>query len=88
MLVLQDEERGNIPESFVENTDRVIGFSLVFLGKKGQAIRKMEIRNINFQDVIRHLQYGDSVIITPKFLRTSEMHSKKQEQVPWYFPHV
>jgi hypothetical protein len=66
----------------------VVGFSLVFLGNEGRPIRRTEIRNINFQDVMRHLQHGDSVLITTKLMKDSEDYVKKQEQDPWYFSHV
>jgi hypothetical protein len=87
MLILQDEERADIPEESVKDTNCVVGFRLVFLGDRGQAIRKMEIRQINFQDVIRHLQHGDSVLITPK-LENSETCLRSQDMEPWYFSHV
>ena len=88
MLLVEDEERGNIPEGFMENTTHVVGFSLVFLGNHGRPIRKTEMRRINFQDVMRHLQRGDSILITPKLLGSSEAYANKQEQAPWYFSHV
>jgi hypothetical protein len=88
LLLLQNEESGNIPQGFMKNTNRVVGFSLVFLGNGGRPIRRTEIRNINFQDVMRHLQHGDSVLITTKLMKDSEDYVKKQEQDPWYFSHV
>lgn len=87
MLML---EEGTMPEELVEKvvtTSAMLGFRLLFLdNNENEAIHRVEVRNINFQDLIRHLQRGESVFIIPKLLENSSKHAKKQ--APWYFAHT
>lgn len=89
MLILE-EEKGNVPEELMEKivpTSTVLRFRLLFLNdNENKTIHKVEVRNINFQDLIRHLKRGESVFIIPKLLGNSSKHAKKQEdQTLWYF---
>lgn len=47
-----------------------------------------EERNINFQDLMRHLHGGESVLIIPKFQENFTVKAKKQDRAPWYFTHI
>ena len=92
MLILEEEE-GNMPEELMEkvvSTSTVLRFRLLFLNNsENKTIHKVEVRNLNFQDMIRHLQRGESVLIIPKLLGNPSKHTKKHEnQNPWYFAHV
>jgi hypothetical protein len=67
-----------------EDSDLVLRYELHFLGNNEQAVHKVEVTRINFQDIIRHLRQGDSVLIIPKF--QEDLHKiKTQDQGPWYF---
>jgi len=93
MLILEEEEKGNIPEKFMRNvtlTSAALRFMLLYLNNDdNQTIHKVEVRNVNFQDLMRHLQRGESVFITPELLGNSSKHTKKQkDRTPWYFPHI
>jgi hypothetical protein len=87
-LLIQDDERGNISERLIENTNLLVGFSLLFLANEGRPTRKVEIRRINFQDIMRHLQYGESVLITPKLREDFSANARTQNREPWYFTHT
>jgi hypothetical protein len=88
--LLLEEERGNMWEKTMDKANPVSGFRLGFLGKdENQMIHKVEVRNINFQDLMRHLRRGESVLIIPKFRENSLTNAKKQEdRTPWYFAHI
>jgi hypothetical protein len=90
MLRLEEEKRGNMWEKTMDKVDPISGFRLRFLGDDGsQLTHKVEVRNINFQDLMRHLRHGESVLITPKFRENSLTNTKKQEdRTPWYFTHI
>jgi len=81
--MLDEEEKGS---EVTEGSDLVIGYELQYLSNDGsQGVHKVEVRTINFQDLIRHLRQGDPVLITPKL----HLHRKKrQDQAPWYFVHM
>jgi hypothetical protein len=81
------EEEGKIPKT-VEHSSPVLRYELQFLSKDdSQTVHKVEVRSVDFHDVIRHLRQGDSVLITPKL---QENLTKKQRQncTPWYFAHM
>lgn len=88
MSVLAEE--GGMWEKVMEKVDPILGFKVKFLGtNQNQMIHKVDVRNINFQDVMRHLQHGESVVITPKLLNNSSLNTKKQTKVDlWYIAHV
>jgi hypothetical protein len=93
MLELKEEEKGNIPEKFMQNaipTSAALRFMLLYLNNDdNQTIHKVEVRNINFRDLTRHLQRGESIFITPELLEKSSKHTKKQkDRTPWYFNHI
>jgi DNA-directed RNA polymerase beta' subunit len=82
--VLTEELEGKtIPKSTVAR------FRLEYLNNnENQAIHKVEVRNINFMDLMRHLKKGESVLITPELLKDSLTQIKNQNQTPWYFAHM
>lgn len=89
MLILE-EEKANTSEELMENAVKaspVLRFRLLFLdGNKDRAIHKVDVKNLNFQDLMRHLQRGESVLIIPKLLENSlETAEKGDDQSPWYF---
>jgi hypothetical protein len=88
-----EEEKGNIPEELVKKavqTSAVLRFRLLFLSNnENKTIQKVEVKNLNYQDLMRHLQRGESVFIIPKLLEDSSKDTKKQEdRAPWYFAHL
>ena len=87
-IVMLEEERVNTPKEIIRDAKPVIGFSLKFLsGDESQIIRKMEVRDINFQDIKYHLERGEVVLISPKFLENSSTNTRKHKE-PWYFTHI
>jgi hypothetical protein len=91
--LILEEERGNIPEELLEKVvppSAMQRFRLLFLNNnKNRTIQKVEVKNLNFQDLMRHLHRGESVYITPKLLGDSSKETKKQEdRSPWYFAHL
>jgi hypothetical protein len=93
MLILEEEEKGNMPEELMEKvvpTSTVLRFRLLFINNnENKTIHKVEVRNLNFQDLMRHLQRGESVFIIPKLLGNSSKHMKNHEdRTPWYVAHI
>lgn len=92
-MLISEEETGKMPEELMEKVvpaSAVLRFRLLFL-KNGEnkTIHKVEVRSINFRDLMRHLKRGESVFITPKLLRSSSKHAKIQEdQTLCYFAHA
>jgi hypothetical protein len=81
------EEKENVSE-VTEGPGLVLGYEMQFLSNDGsQNVHKVQVRSINFQDVIRHLRQGDSVFITPKLAEDLDK-KKKQDQGFWYFTHL
>ena len=90
VLVLE-EENGNMWEKVMEKANPLRWFKLSFLDKSsnGCQVHRVEVRNINIQDIMRHLQHGESVLITPKLQEDSAIDAKKQkDQTIWYFTHT
>ncbi|MEM3623392.1 MAG: hypothetical protein QXR76_06470 [Candidatus Bathyarchaeia archaeon] len=83
-----EEEEMEFSEKLAMETNSVGGFKLLFLNGD-KSIHQVEVRKINFQDLMRHLQKGESVLITPK-LKEDFLAIKKtrEEQAPWYFAHL
>lgn len=89
-MLLIEEEKGNTWEKTMEKANQLSGFMLRFLGRDaGQKIHKVEVRNIDFQDLMRHLRLGQSVLIIPKPNGHALENARKQEhRAPWYFTHI
>jgi len=90
-LVLEEEKPG-MWEKVMEKANPLRGFKLSFLYKLSngcQEVHRVEVRNINIQDIMRHLQHGESVLITPKLQKDSAIDAKRQkDQALWYFTHT
>ena len=91
VLVLE-EEKPSMWEKVMEKANPLRGFKLSFLCKLSngcQEVHRVEVRNINIQDIMRHLQHGESVLITPKLQEDSAIDAKRQkDQTSWYFTHT
>jgi hypothetical protein len=61
-------------------------FKLIFR-KDDRMVHEVEIKNINLQDLRRHLQDGESVNIVPEFPDDS-VNNEKKDHSPWYFIHL
>jgi DNA-directed RNA polymerase beta' subunit len=82
-IVTEELEGKTIPKMTVAR------FRLEYLNNgENKATHKVEVRNINFLDLMRHLKKGESVLITPEPLKDSLMQIKNQKQTPWYFAHM
>jgi hypothetical protein len=90
MLILK--ENGVVSEELVGKAipaTNIQRFKLLFMNNdESQRIHKVEVRNINFQDLMRHLKQGESVCITPELLGDPSVHTKKQDRASWYFAHI
>jgi len=66
-------------------------FQLLFLkDDEGQSVEVEEVEEIDFETVIKRVEQGESVFITPKRnekLRTS-LVAKDDATEPWYFTHI
>ncbi|PIU58713.1 hypothetical protein COS86_08060 [Candidatus Bathyarchaeota archaeon CG07_land_8_20_14_0_80_47_9] len=81
------EEEGNLSK-VAESSNPVLGYRLQFLSNnETQTVHKVEVKSVDFHDVIRHLRQGDSVLITPK-LQENLTKKQRQNRAPWYFTHV
>jgi hypothetical protein len=86
-MLMHEEEEGTKPE-IIETPSSLHGYTLQFVSEnENQTVRKVEVRRVNFQDIMRHLRQGDSVLIRPKFHEDSDK-TKKRDQAPWYFAHM
>jgi hypothetical protein len=61
-------------------------FKLAFR-RDGCIVHELEVKNINFQDLRRHLQSGESVNIVPEF-PDDAIDNEKKDRSPWYFIHL
>jgi hypothetical protein len=81
------EEEGKITKD-IEHSSLVLHYELQFFtNDDSQAIHKVEVRSVDFYDVIRHLRQGESVLITPK-LQENLTKKQRQDRKPWYFMHM
>jgi hypothetical protein len=86
MLMLEEEGR-TVPE-IMGIPLSLHGYTLQFLSEnESQTVHKVEVRRVNFQDIMRHLRQGDSVLIRPNFQADSDK-MKKRDQTLWYFAHI
>lgn len=68
-----------------------IKFQLFFLKHdKSQGVKVVEVKEINFGEVIQHLNLGESVFITQKHVKTlnPRQRMKKEAEELWYFTHI
>ncbi len=83
----EDEKELELSEKVIEKINVIQGFKLLFLNGN-KTIHQVEVRKINFQDLMRHLKQGDSILITPKLQKDFPATLKnREEQAPWYFTH-
>jgi hypothetical protein len=86
MLAFEKEE--GIKPEIMHAPLSLHGYTLQFLSEnERQPIHKVEVRKVNFQDIMRHLRQGDSVLIKPK-LHENSNKTKKRDQALWYFTHI
>ena len=66
-------------------------FQLFFLKNNSkQDVEVVEVEEINFTEVKKHLEKGDSIFITPKPKHKLEttLVAKEETADPWYFVHI
>jgi hypothetical protein len=81
------EEEGKIPKD-MEHSSLVLRYELQFFtNDDSQAVHKVEVRSVDFYDIIRHLRQGESVLITPK-LQENLTKKQRRDHTPWYFIHI
>lgn len=86
-IVMQDEREEDISEPIADSMP-ILGYTLEYLdANQPQIIQKVQVRNVNIQDILRHLQQGDSVLITPK-IGNLQTNIGNQAQSSLYFAHV
>ncbi|MEM3704298.1 MAG: hypothetical protein QXX59_00015 [Candidatus Bathyarchaeia archaeon] len=83
-----DEMELELSGKVMKKTSIIQGFKLLFLNGD-KSIHQVEVRRINFQDLMRHLQQGESILITPKLQKYFSVAMRKnEERAPWYFTHL
>jgi hypothetical protein len=87
-MVMLETETDDKLEKLMEKTEPILAFQLSFFDEN-KNIHKVEVRNINFRDVMRHLQHRETVLITPEFPENRTTQARKQEQQTlWYIAHL
>ena len=77
--------------NLIESEDQSPVFQLFFLiNNENQDIEVVEVREIDFTEVKRRLEKGESVFITCKRKKKLEPISVASEEMakPWYFTHL
>lgn len=81
----------NVQEKENSELQREIGdkaiFRIFFLGKENEEVEVMEVAKIDFEDVKRRLENGESVFISD--IRGSKKESRLEsnyERKTWFFP--
>jgi len=73
------------------SSDNPLLFQIFFLTHdQSQSVEVVETDEIDFGEIIQHLNMGESVFIQHKNQETLESRSRKTkeaEQKPWYFNH-
>jgi hypothetical protein len=89
-MIVMKEDKPTVWEKTMEKANSIIGFKISFLGgNEDRKFRKVEVRKVNFQDLMRHMWRGESVLITPKLLENSSIIEKKgKNRAAWYFTHM
>jgi len=79
-----------LKSNLIESKERNPVFQMFFLiNNENQDIEVVEVRKIDFTEVKRRLEKGESVFITrkrKKKLESISVASKEMEE-PWYFAH-
>jgi len=66
-------------------------FQIFFLlDDEDQSVEVVEVKEIDFQEVVSRLKYGESVFITHKDMQERNHSPKLVEDAkePWYFTHI
>jgi hypothetical protein len=80
------DSEGKVPKTEV-NPYPIARYELQFLNNDGShTAHKVEVKNMNFQDIIRHLNQGDSVLITPRL--REDLDRMERDRGSWYFTHA
>jgi len=63
-------------------------FQLLFL--KDDTAQRIQVKEINFKEVEKHLERGEAVFIRPNRCQKPNVHLSANERTadPWYFCHV
>jgi copper(I)-binding protein len=84
-------KRAMLKSNPIESKDQNLVFQLFFLiNNKNQDIEVVEISEIDFTEVKRRLEKGDSVFITRKRKQELEpiLVAGEETADPWYFYHI
>ena len=88
MLIAMQEEQDGKPK-LMTSSKPVLGYKLQYLNANhSQIIHSVEVKRLYVQDILQHLQRGESVLITPKLQETLQARTKDLTQLPWYFTHL
>jgi hypothetical protein len=63
-----------------------VKFKMLFIRNK-TLIHQVEVRNVNFLDLMRHLEAGESVEIIPE-LDNNATDEHGRDRAPWYIVHM
>ena len=76
-----------MPKTVIKNKKKEAAFQLFFLKNDAtQNVELIELNEINFEEIKKHLERGDSVFITRKREQKSNMNFIAYDVVkePWY----
>jgi hypothetical protein len=75
----------------METSEEKLLFQLFFLkNDENQSVEVVEVEEIDFAEVKRHIEQGESVFITRKRKQKLDPNQFTSEEVsePWYFSHI
>jgi hypothetical protein len=88
LIAMQQEEQDGQPK-LMTSSKPVLGYKLQYLNANhSQIIHTDVVKRLYVQDILQHLQRGESVLITPKLQETFRARTKGLTQLPWYFTHL
>ncbi len=82
-------KHGEMFEALEERAQRPfenMKFKILYL-ENGQVVHKVEVRNVNYMDLRRHLHAGETVEIVPEFTDYEAKHASHGES-PYYVTHL
>lgn len=85
MLMKQNREMRDSLKERAQQPFTNMKFRILYLENK-QVVHEVEVRNVNYIDLKRHLHAGETVEIIPEFADYEGNHSSNNE-IPYYITH-
>jgi len=84
----QGQEDSQNIRNVTKNENKKLGFRLFFLGKKDLDMEVMEVEKIDFENVKRRLELGESVFMATIQPPSSKSNLFIETEESWYFPRI